>query len=177
MTEKLTFTPNEDDLRAAYGLHLTQMGWKRLGYLLAFGFFIGFAMAAYDGFENINAAIGLIAGMTIWAGIVALVMRILLPIWWVPRLAKKIYKQQKDLRLETTSWWGDEKLHSTNAQGEAHLNFADMVKWRADDKVILLYRSDHMFNFLPARIFVDSSHRDGLIRRLQDAGVPGEEQK
>ena len=112
MTEKIIFTPTEEDLRAAYGLHLKQMGWKRLGYLLLFGLAIGLAMAAYDGFENLPAALGLIVGMTIWAGIVALAMTILIPIWWVPRLSRKIYKQQKDLRLETTSWWDDDKLYS-----------------------------------------------------------------
>ncbi len=176
MTEKIIFTPTEEDLRAAYGLHLKQMGGKRLGYLLLFGLSIGLAMAAYDGFENLPTALGLIVGMTIWAGIVALAITILIPIWWVPRLSRKIYKQQKDLRLETTSWWDDDKLYSGNEQGHANLTFADMVKWRADDKIVLLYRSDHMFNFLPARIFKDEVHRNGLIRRLQDAGVPGEEQ-
>ncbi|WP_108809894.1 YcxB family protein [Sphingorhabdus sp. Alg231-15] len=176
MTEKIIFTPTEDDLRAAYGLHLKQMGWKRFAYLLLFGLAIGIAMAAYDGFDDMTKAIGLVAGMTLWAGIVALVMSVLVPTWWVPRLSKKIYNQQKDLRLETTSWWDDEKLHSSNEQGHAHLTFADMIKWRADDKIVLLYRSDHLFNFLPARIFKDDAHKNGLIRRLQDAGVPGEEQ-
>lgn len=175
MIEKLIFTPSEEDLRAAYALHMKQMGWKRLGYFLLFGLFVGIVMAALGGFDNMNQALGLIVGMTIWAGIVALVMSILIPIWWVPRHSKKTYKQQKDLRLETTTWWDDEKLYSGNKQGHAHLTFADMVKWRANDKIILLYRSDQLFNFLPTRVFNDPAHKDGLIRRLQDAGVPGDE--
>lgn len=175
MNEKLIFTPSEEDLRAAYGLHMKQLGFKRIGYFLLFGLAIGIALAAFDGFDHVPQALGLIAGMTLWAGLLALIMTILFPIWWVPRLARKIYKQQKDLRLETTTWWDDEKLYSGNAQGHAHLNFADMAKWRTDDKIILLYRSDQLFNFLPVRIFKDPAHKDGLIRRLRDAGVPGEE--
>ncbi len=175
MTEKLVFTPNEEDLRAAYNLHMKQITVKRFGYFLLFGALVGLIISALDGFDNLNMAIGLIAGMTLWAGIVAGLFTVLLPVWWVPRLSKKIYKQQKDLRLETTSWWDDEKLYSSNAQGHANLTFSDMVKWRADENVILLYRSDHMFNFLPSRIFSDEAHRGGLIRRLQNAGVPGEE--
>lgn len=175
MIEKLIFTPSEEDLRAAYGLHINQMTGKRFGYFVLFGAFVGIAIAATDGFDNMPRVIGLIAGMTLWAGVVAGLFTLLMPIWWVPRLSKKIYKQQKDLRLETTSWWDDHKLHSSNEQGHANLNFSDMVKWRADEKVVLLYRSDQMFNFLPARIFKDEAHRGGLIRRLQDAGVPGED--
>jgi len=174
MTEKLVFTPSEEDLRAAYSLHMKQQGFKRIGYFLLFALAIGIAMAAFDGFEHGPRALGLIAGMTIWGGVVALIMTILVPIWWVPRLAKKIYRQQKDLRLETTTWWDDEKLYSSSEQGHSNLTFADMVKWRADDNIVLLYRSDQLFNFLPARIFKDPAHQDGLIRRLNDAGVSGE---
>lgn len=174
MIEKLTFTPREDDLRAAYGLHLQKAGWTRVGYLIIFGLVVGIVLAALDGFEDVPQTVGIIVGMTLWAGIVALLIKILMPIWWVPRLSKKIYRQQKDLRLETTTWWDDEKLYSANEQGHAHLTFADMVKWREDEKIILLYRSDHLFNFLPAHIFKDKAHKDGLIRRLEDAGVPGE---
>lgn len=174
MTDKLIFTPREEDLRAAYGLHVKQAGWKRVGYLIIFGIIVGIALAALEGFDDNTKTIGMIAGMALWAGIVALLIKILIPIWWIPRLAKKIYTQQKDLRLETTTWWDDEKLYSGNEQGHSNLTFADMVKWRADDKVILLYRSDHLFNFLPAHVFHDTAHRDGLIRRLEDAGVPGE---
>ncbi|GAA0481320.1 hypothetical protein GCM10009096_24320 [Parasphingorhabdus litoris] len=175
MTEKLVFTPTEEDLRSAYGLHMKQLGLKRILYLLLFGLTIGVILAAFDGFDDLPKALGLIVSMSIWAGIVAAIITIMIPVWWVPRLAKKIYKQQKDLHLETTSWWDDEKLYSQNAQGQAQLTFGDMVKWRADDKIILLYRSDHMFNFLPARIFKDEAHRNGLIRRLQDADLPGED--
>lgn len=175
MTEKLVFTPREEDLRAAYRLHMKQMGWKRLGYFLLFGLAMGIVLAALDGFDDRNQAIGLIVGMTVWAGFVAMVIMLLIPIWWVPRHSKKTYQQQKDLRLETTTWWDDEKLYSGNEQGHAHLTFADMVKWRADEKIVLLYRSDQLFNFLPVRIFKDQAHKNGLIRRLQDAGVPGEE--
>ncbi|WP_422343918.1 YcxB family protein [Parasphingorhabdus sp.] len=174
MTQKLVFTPTEEDLRFAYALHMKQMSWKRIGYFVLFGLTLGVVMAGFNGFDDVQQAIGLIIGMTIWAGAVALIMTLLLPIWWVPRYSRKIYKQQKDLHLETTTWWDDEKLYSGNAQGHAHLTFADMVKWRADDNIVLLYRSDQLFNFLPARIFSDAAHKNGLIRRLEDAGVPGE---
>ena len=171
---KLKFTPTEDDLHAAYRLHIQRVGWKRHAYFILFGAIVGIILAAFDGFENSGQAIGLIGAMMLWAAVVATLMQFLIPIFWIPRLAKKIYKQQKDLRLETETWWDDDKIHSRNAQGHSYFEFTDMVKWRADAAVILLYRSDHLFNFIPTRIFEDSTLDDALIRRLQDAGITGE---
>ena len=171
---KLVFTPTEDDLRAAYRLHMHRSGWKRFGYFVLFGAAIGVAIAAVDGFPNVTTVIGVVLGMTIWAAVVALLFQFAVPKFWIPRLARKIFLQQKDLQLENETWWDDNQLHSRNAQAHAYLNFSDIVKWRRDDKILLLYRSDHLFNFLPMRVFSDRSLPDALIRRLQDAGVPSE---
>lgn len=176
MIEKLIFTPQEEDLKAAYRLHMTHNRFKRIGYFLLFGMAVGIAVAAWNGFNSINETIGLIAGMTLWAGFIALLFSVIAPLWWAPWYAKKIYKQQKDLRLEMTTCWDDEKLYSSNDQGHGHLAFADMVKWRSDDNVVLMYRSDQLYNFLPTRIFKQPAAKAGLIRRLQDSGIPGEEQ-
>ena len=174
MTAKLIFTPTVDDLKAAYALHLKQAGWKRTGYFIAFGAVMGAVIVAINGFEGPVQALPTVGAMIIWAALVAGLLQFLLPIVWVPRFAKKIHKQQKNLRLETETWWDDEKLHSKNAQGTAFLEFADMIKWRADDNILLFYQSDNLFNFLPIRAFKDKSLLDGLIRRLQDAGIAGE---
>ena len=112
--------------------------------------------------------------MMLWAIVVVAIIQFLVPRYWVPRLARKTYMQQKDLRLETTTWWDDEKLYSSNQQTKAHLEFADMVKWAANDDTLLIYRSDHLFNFIPSRVFRNKVEIDALIRRLNDAGVTGE---
>ncbi|QTD56086.1 YcxB family protein [Parasphingorhabdus cellanae] len=174
MSEKIVFTPCEDDLRAAYSLHMKQIDWKRMGLLIALAFIVSIAWFLFDGSNSLKPIRNFVLGMTVWVGVVILLVRFALPIWWAPRLSKKIYKQQKDLQLETITWWDDEKLYSSNDQGHSNLTFADMVKWRANNDIILLYRSDHLFNFLPVRIFKDLAHKDGLIRRLNGAGVPGE---
>ena len=63
MTQKLVFTPSEEDLRFAYALHMKQMGWKRIGYFVLFGFAIGVVMAGFNGIDEVQQAIGLIVGL------------------------------------------------------------------------------------------------------------------
>lgn len=172
--EKIVFTPSEDDLLAAYSLHIKRYSSKRLIAMLIIGAIIGLALAALEGFENPMTSAITIFSMIIWAAIVVAIIQFMIPRYWVPRLARKTYAQQKDLRLETTTWWDDEKLFSSNEQTRAHFEFVDMVKWLANDDTLLIYRSDHLFNFLPARIFQNKAELDALIRRLQDAGVTGE---
>ncbi len=172
--EKIVFTPSEQDLMSAYGLHIGRYSGKRLIWMLAIGLMIGVGLAVMDGFSDPFASIITILSMVIWAAIVVAIIQFLIPRYWVPRLARKTYAQQKDLRLETTTWWDDEKLFSSNEQTKAHFEFVDMVKWLANDDTLLIYRSDHLFNFLPVRVFRNNAELDALIRRLQDAGITGE---
>jgi len=171
--EKLIFIPSEDDLSEAYRLYYNGSNRKRYGYLLGFAFLVGLILAALEGFSSIGMTLGLIIGMLIWATAAFGVIWLIIHRWWMPRNARKIYAQQKDLHLETEIWWDDDKLYSTNSQTQAHMAFSDMVKWRSNDKIVLLYRSDHLFNFLPARVFNDVEQIGTLIGLLEKAGVAG----
>ena len=172
--EKIIFTPSEQDLLNAYRLHIQRFNAKRLAWMIVFGAAIGIAMAAIDDFSDPYTSTILILSMILWAILVVAIIQFLVPRYWVPRLARKTYIQQKDLRLETTTWWDDAKLYSSNQQTKAHLEFSDMVKWAANDDTLLIYRSDHLFNFIPSRVFRNKAEIDALIRRLNDAGVTGE---
>jgi len=172
--EKLIFTPGEDDLKEAYRLHYKGPNWKRFGYLLGFAFLVGLILAALEGFSNIGTTLRLIIGTLIWAAVVFGIISLIILRWWIPRHAKKIFAQQKSLHLETEIWWDDDKFYSTNSQTQAHMAFADMVKWRSNDKTVLLYHSDHLFNFLPARVFNNVERIDTLIELLEKTGVSGE---
>ncbi|MEP2989092.1 MAG: YcxB family protein [Parasphingorhabdus sp.] len=175
--EKIVFTPSEQDLMGAYGLHIKRFSGKRLTWMLAIGFMIGVGLAAIDDFSDPFTSTITILSMVIWAAIVVAIIQFMIPRYWIPRLARKTYAQQKDLRLETTTWWDDEKLYSSNEQTKAHFEFVDMVKWLANDDTVLIYRSDHLFNFLPTRVFRNNAEMDALIRRLQDAGIIGERKR
>ncbi|GAB5488398.1 MAG: hypothetical protein Pars2KO_19680 [Parasphingorhabdus sp.] len=172
--EKISFTPSEQDLLAAYRLHMLGTSRKRSVWMIVFGAVVGIGMAGMEGFSDIYTSAILVFSMVLWAAIIVGIIKFLLPRYWVPRLAKKTYLQQKDLRLETITWWDDQKLYSSNEQTNAHFEFVDMVKWVANDDTLLIYRSDHLFNFLPSRIFENKLEMEALIRRLQDAGVIGE---
>lgn len=41
-----------------------------------------------------------------------------------------------------------------------------------NDDMILINRSNHQFDFMPARIFRDTAEMGALILRLQDSGLP-----
>ena len=174
MMEKLVFTPTEDDLRSAYKMHFRRPRGMQLVAMIATGLAISVVLSAMDGFSDGSKALNLMIVMIIWATLITAIIFLVIQLWWIPRLSKKLFSQQKDLHLQTEIWWDDDKFYSKNEQGEAHLRFADLVKWQANEKVILLYRSDQLFNFLPVRIFRSYAHADGIIRKLQNARVPGE---
>lgn len=176
MSEKFTFTLTEDDLRAAYALSVKRPAVEWIGSVLLIGILTGIAITAMDPCNDVNHTIKVIGEMILLIGFIMLIIGIILRIWWIPRFARKIYRQQKELHLETTIWWDDEKLYSSNAQTQRQFAFADIEKWRSDEKFLLIYPSDHQFDFLPTRIFNHPSDRAELIRRLQDAGVPGKAQ-
>ena len=170
--DKFVFTPTQQDLLNAYKLHYLASAKKKIILIGGFGLLVGIALAAVDGFQSPEKTFVYIVTMVLWAGIVGLIASFLIRIWWIPHHTRKTFKQHRELLLETETWWDDQKLYSSNAQSQATLIFSDLVKWSASDKVILLYRTDHLFNFLPARVFRGQGEIAALKRRLENANVP-----
>jgi YcxB-like protein len=82
-----------------------------------------------------------------------------LVIYWIvhplriARQAKKIFKQQKSLQVPYECRITDETCFQKSEFGEARMAWSDFHKWKANDKLVLVYSSDRLFYMVPRRFF------------------------
>jgi hypothetical protein len=91
----------------------------------------------------------------------------------LPKRAKQIFEQQKDLHLPYEVEITETALVSTNQLGHAEQPWSTFVKWRENDDVLLLYHSDVLFSTLPKRIF-NTEQIEAVKAYLKANQVPGE---
>lgn len=72
--------------------------------------------------------------------------------WRVPRVARRIYHQQRNLHRDLTLAWDDDELRYTWAKGHSRSAFADYLRWAENRDIILLFHSDTLFQFIPKRV-------------------------
>jgi hypothetical protein len=171
MSGKLRFTPTEENLKAAYSLHLARFSVKRLLVMAALGMFVGLAVAGLSGTRNMNDVMLVTIGMLCWALVVTLVIYLTIRYFWIPRFARRVFAQQKDLQSETEISWDDRSFVAANANGSGSLPWADFHRWKQDEAALLLYRSEALFNFLPLSepAFVQAAAE--MVGHLRAAGV------
>lgn len=100
-----------------------------------------------------------------------LLLQLFLRKWWVPRSAKRIYAQQADLRAPFTWRWDDNWFHVSNANGETRFPWGDFYQWLRTEDMLLLYRSQVMFHFLPIKDEKARLAADDIASCLNNAGV------
>ncbi len=143
---RVTYTPTVADTLAAYRLH-SRPGRARLvvvAAVMAAGSWVAFSETDRSlGSLLITIAVGIVAygGMAagIWFGV--------LP-WWV----RRVYRQQKNLHEAVTLEWDAAGLRARTGRGQAAMAWADYVKRRENEVVLLLYQSDALFQFVPLRV-------------------------
>lgn len=72
---------------------------------------------------------------------------------YVPWKAKRVFRQQRSLQLPFDFSWDDEGLLSRNEQGSYKHLWSDLLRWKENDRLFLVYISDAMFLILPKRTF------------------------
>jgi hypothetical protein len=154
------------DLKAAQNLHA--MPGKGTRLLLAF-------LLGLFTFLVVGAVILAVQGRISWvlaiypifiAGFVAL-------FWFVLRPAQiaRIYRQHKELSSNFEMELTDEAYSIKNDYGSGRIPWKDFAKWKENDRMILLYRSENMFNMVPRRLLADDSQAQYVLDRLQQNGV------
>ena len=89
----------------------------------------------------------------------------------LPRRSRRIFAQQKNLQRPLEFWWNDDALHGSNERGSSATPWADYLRSRRDDRVILLYLSDAM----PEVAFVAGNEEKISERFWQSFGLGSEE--
>lgn len=92
----------------------------------------------------------------------------------LPRRARKLFAQQKNLQRPLRFGWDEQGLAWVNESGSGKTAWSDYLKWRENDRVFLLYLSDAMFQMLPKRAFADSERLHSFmdsLSRIHSASV------
>jgi hypothetical protein len=171
VTDEVTFTPTEVMLKTAYDLHYKGPGKKRvIGYVI-FGLVMGLVLAAVDGFSSVSQSLQLIGAMLLWAFFVLLIIIMITRYCWIPRFVRRVFAQQKDLQQTATIRWSDAAYETEIASGKISTPWSEFYMWQRGKGVLLLYRSEAMFNFLPTDGEEFSRAADAIQNHLVAAGV------
>lgn len=72
--------------------------------------------------------------------------------WYVPVVARRVYHQQKHLQDELTVTWDMQGLRVVTPNSDSRTPWSHYLRWREDARVVLLYQSDALFQFIPKRV-------------------------
>lgn len=168
----VTFTVTAQDVTDAHRAWFGPYALSRrtvLGYLvlcLAIGV-IGMMLAARDG--------AIVAGGTFggaFLGGVAGVIAVMLLSWWsIAHRARRVWAQQKSLRALYSVRWQHDAISIVTPSMTAHHPWSDFIRWHENDKTIMIYQSDAMFNFIPKSALSPAALAD-FRACVTGAGIP-----
>ena len=90
----------------------------------------------------------------------------------VPQQLKRVFNQQKDFTAPFEIELSDGEFSLKNQFGTSHLPWNAFVKWKEDKEILLLYRSDIMFNLLPKRLLSNEGEFEYVREKLRQNNVP-----
>jgi len=156
------------DLVAAYQLHhrVKLRSWRTaVGGGLALLALAGLLIALGEGWPAVAA--GLVGGVVGGFAVPVMMLR-----WRVPAVARRIFQQQKQLNEETNLAWNADGLRVRTPNLDGRTPWAHFRRWREDGRVVLLYHSDALFQFIPKGVLSPEQLAD--LRACAAAGdVPG----
>ncbi len=171
MSGALRFLPSEADLRAAYALHMARPKFKQILWLMSFGILLATIFSLLE--KEYDPFVVLLVVLAIWAWMIIVACAIWAAMWfvWLPRFSKRVYAQQKDLRDDTEIAWDAEAFSVTSDSGQSRLAWDGFHGWKRTEDMLLLYRSEAMFNFVPLKDAAFVKAADEIVGHLQAAGV------
>jgi hypothetical protein len=148
------------DYLAAHLLHrrpiVVVLNWLTATVAIV-GVVVIFAASFKWGIILLGAGLGGLAGEQIQARV------------FLPRKVRHLYAQYKGITLPVTYEWDSGRLRGQSAMGHAERKWTDYVKVREDDKVLILYITDYMFEVVPKGWFTDAEKLEEF-RRYAAAG-------
>lgn len=135
-----------EDYVSAQALH---NAWTRKRVVTTLGFGVAGLLLALLRYEWSMVAGGALIGGAIGGAVAHELARKLL----LPRRARRLFAQQKNLQRPLTFHWDDSGLAWSSENGSGKTAWSDYLKRRQNDRVVLLYHSDAMFQMLPRRAF------------------------
>ncbi|MBK9431829.1 YcxB family protein [Sphingorhabdus sp.] len=171
MSGEISLAPTEEMLQSAYRTHYSALRKKQIVFYLVFGGLVGLVLAAVDGFSSASHALKLILAMLLWALVVLVVIILLTRYWWLPRFTRRVFQQQSDLRHPFIVRWNDDAYETEIPSGKITTPWSDFYQWRRGKDILLLYRSEALFNFFPTTGEGMAEIADAIQGHLIVAGV------
>jgi YcxB-like protein len=161
----LRFRLQPEDYIAAQGLHM-RSARKRAMLLGAAALLIGLLLLLLHEQWSVIFGCGLIGG-TIGGAISQTIVRSFV----LPRRARRRFAQQKSLHGEVQFDWDEDGLAWATERGSGKTPWGDYLKWREDDRFILLYQTDVLFQMVPKRAFANAHEKDDFLSCLGTRSV------
>jgi hypothetical protein len=150
-----------DLLRAQY-LHYRPRPWLRNVYLAVVAAL--FAAIVYSYLERQRH---LCIRLCVYSAIAAIYL-LLYYFALLPWKARRIFRQQKGLHHSVQIELRDDGLFSLSPRGSATVPWADLLKWKENKHLLLLYHSDVLFHMLPKRCFPTAEALSSAQALLRD---------
>jgi hypothetical protein len=165
---KLNGKLTPEDYLEANLLHLRRTGWARVVFtaFIAIIFCAIILLFIYYGIEAYYLCAPVIVLVLLF-----IVWRFML----LPRNIKRLYTQQKDLGSPFEIELDEDSFCSSNEYGHSRYPWDHFVKWKENEKLILLYLSDAVITMLPKRIFTQESQIHFLKQKLSENDAPVKE--
>lgn len=155
---------SEEDFLAAQQLHCRRANRLWLAFSAAMTVIGAFWMYL----DN-----GRIANVMFFGGIGAAVSQWFNTQVFFPRQMNRIFRQNKALALSSgfTYEWDDEFLSGRSEQGSSKRPWADYWRVKEDEKIILIYHAENLFEMIPKRWFGDAESLANFRRLTQRVGA------
>ncbi len=154
------------DLTAAQALH------TRFGLLGRVVIVITMALFILPiAWELLHPVFGKVNWPLVISPVIFLVLLALVWFGFQPYQVRHIYRQQKELSAPFEMELNDTGYALRNEYGSGLIPWKDFIKYKEDKKVILLYRTDVMFNLVPKRMLQDESQVQFIHEQLEKNGV------
>jgi hypothetical protein len=160
-----SFEPDAADLIAANRLHFwSSLRWRRtiLGYFAGGALFAVIGMMFMWDSSGAAAVAGVIVGFAFWSLVLASIL--LVNFLLIPMRSRRTFVQQKALQYRVDVEWSDVGVSLTSEQGKSKFQWRDFLRVEQGKDVILLFQSEHLFNFIPKRA-LSANHAADFIQK------------
>ncbi len=171
VTGSLTIRLTEANLLTALRLHYNRIPVKHLIWYFAFCIFLGVAVSIVSGDTSATELFLVAAGMFFWGLFVLIALKFFGSKLWLPRYVRRIFKQQSDFHHDIDVLWDLEYFTSRTPDSFVRTAWKDFYLWDRDHQMIMLYRSESLFNFLPTGNAETCAAADVFETHLLNAGV------
>ncbi|MCK5034476.1 MAG: YcxB family protein [Candidatus Sabulitectum sp.] len=152
-----TYTITEDDYAGAMKLFHKITPGKATVYAIVT---MALILTAFSGLEIISAGAS--------GGLIGIFL-LLVPgrLIAMPFLAKRQYRKYKAIQEPVTVQLTDEGVNFTTADGGGIIRWEKLLKWRQNEKYILIYPMPKLFHIIPVRVADSGFDIQALVKLLE----------